>query len=86
MANRGDIVLIDELWDIFDAEREKAWEGVNAPVGTPEWNIAAGKIEVINNICSEVHKMNAAPRSSGDKAEKPVWKETPTYPPPTLSR
>ena len=75
MANRGDVISVDKLWDIFDREREKAWEGVDAPVGTPEWNIAAGKIDVINNICSAAHNMNAAPRSSGDKAEKPVWKD-----------
>lgn len=36
----------------------------------------AGKIDVINNICNAVHNMNAEPRSSADRAEKPVWKET----------
>ena len=74
MANRCDVISVDKLWDIFDLEREKAWEGVDSPVGTPEWNVAAGKIDVINNICGAVHGMNAAPRSSTDKAEKPVWK------------
>ena len=76
MANRGDVVSVDKLWDIFDREREKAWDGVDAPVGSPEWNIAAGKIDVINNICYAVHDMNAEPRSSADQAEKPVWEET----------
>lgn len=75
MANRGDVISVDKLWNIFDLERSKAWEGVESPVGTPEWNVAAGKIDVINNICSAVHDMNAAPRSAADKAEKPVWKE-----------
>ena len=31
MANRGDVISVDKLWDIFDLEREKAWEGVEAP-------------------------------------------------------
>lgn len=74
MANRGDVVSVDMLWDIFDRERARAWDGVDAPVGSPEWNIAAGKIDVINNICEAVHCMNAASRSSTDKAEKPIWK------------
>ena len=76
MANRGDVISVDKLWDIFDLEREKAWDGVDAPVGSPEWNIAAGKIDVINNICYAVQDMNAEPRSSADQAEKPVWEET----------
>ncbi len=76
MANRGDVISVDKLWDVFDMEREKAWDGVDAPVGSPEWNIAAGKIDVINNICYAVHNMNAEPRSSADQAEKPVWEET----------
>ena len=75
MANRGDVISVDKLWDIFDLEREKAWEGVEAPVATPEWNIAAGKIDVINNICESVYNMNTCSRSDGEKAEKPVWKE-----------
>lgn len=75
MANRGDVVSVDKLWDVFDREREKAWEGVEAPVGAPEWNIAAGKIDVINNICESVYNMNTCSRSDGEKAEKPVWKE-----------
>ena len=33
MANRGDVVSVDKLWDVFGREREKAWEGVEAPVG-----------------------------------------------------
>ena len=74
MANRGDVISVDKLWDIFDIEREKAWGGVDAPVGSTEWNIAAGKIDVINNICYAVHDMNACSRSDGEKAEKPVWK------------
>lgn len=74
MANRGDVISVDKLWNIFDLEREKAWEGVDAPVGAPEWNVAAGKIDVINNICSAAHSVNAAPRSSADKAERPIWK------------
>ena len=56
MANRGDVISVDKLWDVFDIEREKAWDGVDAPVGSTEWNIAAGKIDVINNICGAVHK------------------------------
>ena len=27
MANRGDVISVDKLWDIFDLERENAWEG-----------------------------------------------------------
>lgn len=30
MANRGDAISVDRLWDAFDAEREKAWDGVDA--------------------------------------------------------
>lgn len=57
-----------------DVEREKAWDGVDAPIGSPEWEAAAGKIDTINNICEAVHGMNTESRSSADKAEKPVWK------------
>lgn len=74
MANRGDVVSVDMLWDIFDRERARAWDGVYAQVGSPEWNVAAGKINVINNICDAVHGMNTCSRSDGGKAEKPVWK------------
>lgn len=74
MANRGDVVSVDKLWDIFDREREKAWEGVDAPVGSSEWNTAAGKIDTINNICEAVHGMNTCSRSDWEKAEKPIWK------------
>lgn len=75
MANRGDVISVDKLWDIFDLEREKAWEGVEAPVGAPEWNVAAGKIDVINNICHAVHNMNTCSRSDGENAQKPVLKD-----------
>lgn len=75
MANRGDVVSVDKLWDIFDRERVRAWEGVDAPVGTPEWEAAAGKIDVINNICHAVHNMNTCSRADGEKAEKPVLKD-----------
>ena len=74
MAKRSEVISINELWDIFDAEREKAWDGVDAEPGEPAWEIAAGKIKVINNICHGVCDMNAAERSSGDKAEVPIWK------------
>ena len=47
MANRGDVVSVDMLWDIFDRERARAWDGVDAQVGSPEWDVAAGKIDVI---------------------------------------
>lgn len=30
MANRGDVVSVDMLWDIFDRERDRAWDGVDA--------------------------------------------------------
>mgnify|MGYP006872979199 CR=1 FL=1 len=64
-----------ELWNCFDAERRKAWEGHdNAEVGSPEWNECAAKIDVINNICRYVNHMNAAPRSNADKAIAPIWK------------
>ena len=43
MATRNDVINVDELWDIFDAEREKAWDGVTAQPGEPEWNIAVEK-------------------------------------------
>ena len=29
MANRGDVISVDKLWDVFDREREKAWDGEN---------------------------------------------------------
>ena len=74
MANRGDVVSVDMLWDIFDRERDRAWDGVDAPVGSSEWNVSAGKIDVINNICDAVHGMNTCSRSDGEKAEKPAWK------------
>lgn len=74
MANRGDVVSVDKLWDIFDREREKAWEGVDAPIGSQEWKVASGKIDTINNICESVHGMNTCSRSDGQKAKKPVWK------------
>jgi hypothetical protein len=64
-----------ELWDCFNAERRKAWEGhEDAEVGSPEWNECAAKIDVINNICHYAANMNAAPRSDADKAMKPIWK------------
>ena len=69
MANRGDVISVDKLWDIFDRECEKAWEGVDAPVGSSEWNIAAGKIDTINNICEAVHGMNTCSRSDWEKYE-----------------
>lgn len=69
MANRGDVVSVDKLWDIFDRECEKAWEGVDAPIGSSEWNIAAGKIDTINNICEAVHGMNTCSRSDWEKYE-----------------
>lgn len=75
MANRGDVVSVDKLWDIFDLEREKAWEGVDAPIGSQEWEAAAGKIDTINNICEAVHNMNTCSRSDGEKAQKPVLKD-----------
>lgn len=62
MANRGDVISVDKLWDIFDLEREKAWEGVDAPIGSQEWEAAAGKIDTINNICISIH----APRVGSD--------------------
>lgn len=72
MANRGDVISVDKLWDIFDRERARAWDGVDAQVGSPEWNVAAGKIDVINNICDAVHGMNTCSRSGGEKAENIV--------------
>ena len=44
MANRGDVISVDKLWDIFDREREKTWDGVDSSIGSPEWEDAAGKI------------------------------------------
>ena len=75
MANRGDVISVDKLWDIFDLERGKAWEGVDAPIGSQEWEAAAGKIDTINNICEAVHNMNTCSRSDGEKAQKPVLKD-----------
>ena len=64
-----------ELWTLFDRERSRAWEGhENAEVGSPEWEIAAGKIEVINSLCHGVNMLPAAPRSDADNALRPVWK------------
>lgn len=69
------LISDDKLWEIFDTERKKACEGVDAEVGTPEWNVAAGKIDVINSICGAVTDMNAAERTPTDEAKKPIWKE-----------
>lgn len=74
MATKSDAISVNALWDIFDAERNKAWNGVTAEPGEPEWNIAVGKIETINNICHNVIDMNAAERSSADEALFPIWK------------
>lgn len=74
MASRNDVISVDELWVAFDSERRNAWDGVESEPGTPDWNIAAGKIDVINNICGFVYKMNAAERSDSDNAEPPIWK------------
>ena len=76
MAERGEVISVEELWNIFDWERNRAWDGHrDDEVGSPEWNAAAGKIETINNICHAVIQMNAAPRSSADNALPPVWKD-----------
>ena len=37
MANRGDVISVDKLWDIFDREREKAWEGVEHDAGRSDY-------------------------------------------------
>lgn len=74
MAKRTDVISVNTLWDIFETERERAWAGVTAKPGTPEWEIAAGKIHTINNICKSVYAMNAAERSSSDNAVPPIWK------------
>lgn len=66
MASRNDAVSVDYLWEVFDSDRRKAWYRVESEPGTLEWNIAAGKIDVINNICRFVRKMNAAERSDSD--------------------
>ena len=76
MAARSDIISVDELWDVFDRERSRAWDGRREEeIGSPEWNIAAGKIDTINNICHSVRLMNAAPRSNADDALPPIWKD-----------
>ena len=48
MATRNDTVIADEVYNILDRERDKAWDGVDTPAGTPDWYVAAGKIETIN--------------------------------------
>ena len=57
MAARSEVISVDELWNVFDMERRRAWEGHDAEVGSPEWNIEAGKIDTINNICHAVYKI-----------------------------
>ena len=42
MANRGDVISVDKLWDIFDLEREKAWKGVDAPRTQELLNVRPG--------------------------------------------
>ena len=67
--------FMEALGMALSALRPITWEGVEAPVATPEWNVAAGKIDVINNICHAVHNMNTCSRSDGEKAQKPVLKD-----------
>ena len=74
MAYKNDAVLVEDLRDILDEEREKAWAGVDAPVGSPEWKKAAEKIGLIDDISNAIRKMNVAPRHDRDAALKPVWK------------
>ena len=76
MAERREVISVEELWIIFDQERSRAWDGHrDDEVGSPEWNIAVGKIETVNNICHAVVQMNAAPRSNADNALPPIWKD-----------
>lgn len=75
MAHRNDTVLVDELWDIFDKAREEAWKDVNAGVGEPDWEIAAGKIDIISYICHGVRGMNAAPRHTAETAKLPIFQD-----------
>lgn len=76
MATRNDTVIADEVYNILDRERDKAWDGVDTPAGTPDWYVAAGKIETINNISESLRMLNAAPRHDADIALKPVWKSS----------
>lgn len=76
MATRSDAVILDEIYDILDQERDKAWEGIDAPAGTPDWNVAVEKIKTINNICGSLRKLNAAPRHDTDIALKPIWESS----------
>lgn len=75
MAHRNDTVSVDELWDIFGKARKEAWKDVNADVGEPDWEIAAGKIDIINYICHGVREMNAAPRHTEDVAKLPILQD-----------
>lgn len=75
MSNCPKVIYTDELWDIFNRERELAWEDADTDIGSPEWNVSVGKIDVINHICEAVYQMNAAPRSDSDNAKSPIWKE-----------
>lgn len=75
MENRSDVVSVDELWDILDKQRKEAWNGVRSDPGSESWNVAAGKIETINNICGEIRHMNCAKRSSAEEEKRPIWKE-----------
>lgn len=47
---------------------------MDAPIGSQEWEAAAGKIDTINNICEAVHGMNTCSRADGGNAKKPVWR------------
>lgn len=75
MAHRNDTVSVDELWDIFDKARKEAWKDVNADVGEPDWEIAAGKIDIISYISHGVREMNAAPRHTEDVAKLPILQD-----------
>lgn len=75
MANRNDTVCVDQLWDVFDKARKEAWRDVNADVGEPDWEIAAGKIDIINYICCGVYEMNAASRNATDTAKPPILQD-----------
>lgn len=72
MAKIGDTVEVEKITKFLELEREKAWRDVNAQPGDLDWEVAAGKIHVINNISNMLHHSNAAARSSADQAAVPI--------------
>lgn len=74
MAKLGDVVEVEKIVDFLNSERKAAWEDVEAQPGDLDWEIAVGKIDIINHISKMLQNSNGAARSDMDEAVAPVWK------------